>query len=171
MTKDTPQKPVSLGDAAYAAGIEWTRVRNWLDRGQIKLDADADKDSGKHRRFYFWDVVRIGMIGRFVRYGMNVETASKMTETYFMRFLDKTQRQFLSNPESPANLIRSFFDGSLLAAWYDSEKDTWSIRQTYWGMIADGALTKISAESDQAFTLIDLGEIANTAFERLQEED
>src|SRR5262245_6693088 len=103
----------SLSDAAIAAGVEPTRLKNWLDRSQVRLDGERP-EVGKHRRFSFVDVVRIAVVGRLTRFGIKVERADALVA----RVIDPVK------PPPAAKLVRNWkeHDVSLLIA-YDPEKD------------------------------------------------
>jgi len=66
------------------------RLRSWLDRKQITLDADTEREEGTtaHRRFSVFDLVRIETISRLVDYGAPVAEADRLAEEMLSRRLE-----------------------------------------------------------------------------------
>ncbi|MEQ8226503.1 MAG: MerR family transcriptional regulator [Rhodospirillales bacterium] len=58
------------------------RLRSWLDRKQIALDADSERKEGTtaHRRFSAFDLVRIGTVSRLVDYGAPIAEANRLAK-------------------------------------------------------------------------------------------
>lgn len=67
-------------EAALAAGVKPKTLRNWLDRGQIALDAEDEREGDGWRRFSFIDVLRIAFVSRLVDYCVPVRVASNLIE-------------------------------------------------------------------------------------------
>jgi hypothetical protein len=106
---------VSLSEAADAAGIDSEkRVRHWLDRRQITLDAN-EKDYGKHRRFTFLDVVKLATIAKLLRFGMTVERADRLVSQVI-------SADTLKNPAPAALIVRSWKQNKLEVRVAYSEK-------------------------------------------------
>ena len=162
---DTEQS-YSLGDAAIAAGVDWTRLKNWLDRKQIKLDG-AEPEPGRHRRFSFLDVLRIALIGQMVRWGLTADTSSNLVEGLLKQHFRKELREFLSDPESQASTIQMLFVNTVCAVWYD--ESTAIYRTRIWTSGGAGERNPVQAQSGASVLLIDVEKIVKTAFDRLKE--
>lgn len=74
---------ITFGFAAKAAGISEATLRNWLDRGQVWLEGDDEREEGAWRRFALVDVVRLAIVGRLVGYGLTVEQAAEYASDAF----------------------------------------------------------------------------------------
>ncbi|TVM16687.1 hypothetical protein DPQ33_11905 [Oceanidesulfovibrio indonesiensis] len=67
-------------EAALAAGVKPKTVRNWLDRGQIHLDAEEQREGEGWRRFSALDALRIAAVARLVERCIPVSKASRIVE-------------------------------------------------------------------------------------------
>src|SRR5512147_1616517 len=94
-----PQITFSL--AAHAAGITEKALRNWLDKGQVWLEGDDDREQGQWRRFSLMDVVRLAVIGSLVRYGIGVPAAAEIIATN----VDHKLRAFARDPCAPRRAL------------------------------------------------------------------
>jgi len=92
---DAPQ--FSFREAALAAGVTPKTLRNWLDRGQILLDADAEREGDANRRYSLLDTMRIAFVSRLVGYCVSVRMASELIEETIVS-LAKRLRAFKNPP-------------------------------------------------------------------------
>jgi hypothetical protein len=72
---------VTFTQAARAAGITEKQLRNWLDKQQVRLEADQGRGERKWRRFQLLDVLRLAVVGSIVRYGISVGSAVEMVRS------------------------------------------------------------------------------------------
>ena len=73
--------PCPFKHAANLAGINWMRLREWLDRRLIHVDANALRpNQRKHRRFSWLDIMRLSVIGQLASFGFEIEEASELFE-------------------------------------------------------------------------------------------
>ena len=72
---------ITFGIAARAAGLSEKALRNWLDKGQVGLEFDRDREGASWRRFSILDVMRLAVIGALVRYGLRVQVAVSLVDT------------------------------------------------------------------------------------------
>jgi len=72
-------------EAALAAGVKPKILRNWLDRGQIFLDAEEQREGEGWRKFSTLDAIRIATISRLVDRCIPVKQASSVFESAIFR--------------------------------------------------------------------------------------
>lgn len=92
---DAPQ--FSFTEAALAAGVTPKTLRNWMDRKQICLDADQEREGDAWRRFSILDVIRVAFVSKLVGYCVSVRTASELIESTIVS-LAKRLRAFKNPP-------------------------------------------------------------------------
>jgi len=72
---------IPFAAAAQITHLSEKRIRNWLDNGHVRLDADDRRpDASKHRRFSRLDLVRLALVGRLTGLGFSAERASLLIE-------------------------------------------------------------------------------------------
>ena len=117
MTIKPPSKRdryIPFSDAVHAVGISQTRVRNWLLRNLVQLDANEERpDTRKHRRFTELDVVRLGIAARLTHFGYSADEASKLIEEVFSKI---SEGGFEFPPDSPKMSERDQLVGALQTA-------------------------------------------------------
>lgn len=75
---DSPQ--FSFREAALASGVSLTQLRNWIDRKQILLDANTEREDASWRKFSILDVLRIAFVSKLACF-TSIVTASELVET------------------------------------------------------------------------------------------
>ena len=74
-----PQYP--FNSVTKITDVKMRQLRNWLERGAIKLDANDKRKNGKHRRFSEMDMFRIALISSLVSMGFSHIRASEIAES------------------------------------------------------------------------------------------
>jgi MerR HTH family regulatory protein len=99
--------PFSL--AAQTVGIPETRLRNWLLRDQVYLDADELRPNTTiHRRFSRLDVLRLGLIAILTDLGYNPKRASEIVEGAIYKALwDRNRAELFPNPDHGSEFYRA----------------------------------------------------------------
>jgi hypothetical protein len=113
--------------AAHAAGITEKQLRNWLDKAQVSLQGDDERSEGQWRRFSLVDVVRIGIIGAIVGYGIPVTLAAEIINKrskeagrlpnglpYNNNSIDERLREFGRYTVTPRQMIDMALRGAVL---------------------------------------------------------
>jgi hypothetical protein len=113
--------------AAHAAGITEKQLRNWLDKAQVSLQGDDERSEGQWRRFSLIDVVRLGIVGAIVGYGVPVTLAAEIINKrakeggalsnglpYNNNSIDERLRQFGKYTVTPRQMIDMALRGALL---------------------------------------------------------
>jgi hypothetical protein len=163
LTPDPEDFYIPFAAATFAAGISQKRVRNWLDRDLIFLDANAERgDAGKHRRFTELDCVRMGLVGRLTRYGFAPEGASKIAEEIFFGCFEAAE--FPSGYRASArDKVRGALRTVAVTFWYDEddEEDHYLLYDTR------KREPKELREHDARLTL-DIGKMVETMYDRLE---
>src|SRR5690242_9968072 len=70
-----------FAEIAYIADVAQFRLRNWIERKQITLDASTTE--GIHRRFTLYDALKIAFVALLTKYGMNIELANVEVDELF----------------------------------------------------------------------------------------
>lgn len=106
------EETLRLSRVAEVSGVPVTRLRTWLDRGALTLDAD-DRPTAKHRFFSFRDMFKIAIVGKLGTLGVEIKDADAIINSVFANLLSR---------ESGLT-----FRDSLLAVWpVETEKGmTW----------------------------------------------
>jgi DNA-binding transcriptional MerR regulator len=74
---------IPFAAAAQITHLSEKRIRNWLDNGHVRLDADDNRpDASKHRRFSPFDLVRLALVGRLTGIGLSAHRASLLIEDH-----------------------------------------------------------------------------------------
>jgi hypothetical protein len=76
MARTIHEKLYTFGDAALASGVPPKVIRNWMDRGQVRLEADEEREGLRWRRFSMFDILRLALTKRLVDFCVPVEVAS-----------------------------------------------------------------------------------------------
>jgi hypothetical protein len=58
-----------------ATGVAPARLAGWLNRAQLRLDADASREAGAHRRFSALDAVRVAVAAELAALGLRAAVA------------------------------------------------------------------------------------------------
>jgi hypothetical protein len=163
LTPDPEDFYIPFAAATFAVGISQKRVRNWLDRDLIFLDANAGRgDAGKHRRFTELDSVRMGIVGRLTRYGFAPEWASKITEEIFFGCLEAAKFPSgykASDPDKVLGALRSV----AVTFWYDEDDE----EDHYLLFTTRKREPKDVREHDARLTL-DIGKMVEAMYDRLE---
>ncbi len=77
---DFREPQYSFGQMLKATGGEISFVRNWLARGTITLDANANRAGNKHRRFSYRDTIIIALAVELSRQGIAPSNAERASE-------------------------------------------------------------------------------------------
>lgn len=83
MTHPFTDSDITFSRAVQAARMEGNKLRNWLDRDQVTLEAHAERHGRSWRRFTLLDVVRLAIMWRIVEYGFTVEAADEVMVRHF----------------------------------------------------------------------------------------
>jgi len=161
MTK--PEIYIPFSAATHAVGISQKRVRNWLDRNLIHLDADEERTGEtKHRRFSELDVMRLGVIARLTVYGFSAERASEIVEELLDKLRDVS--------EFPAKLQLSREDkilGSLstvsMTIWWNEDDET-----DQWVAFDNRKPEPKSSRKHDARLILNIGQMVEAMYDRLE---
>ena len=82
MPNDISTETFTIKEAESATGCSPRALRNWVDRKQVYLDAEQDRDDQTWRRFSLLDVTRFALVGRLVACGVSVQRASEIIEDH-----------------------------------------------------------------------------------------
>jgi DNA-binding transcriptional MerR regulator len=167
MPKDPNQIPaatyIPFSAAAYCAEVDEKRIRNWMDRKSIRLDANAKRVKGRYRRFSELDVIRLAIISRLSKFGLTADEASHSVEEVF--------RYVLKGAEYPKDFEGSEEDrliGGLKAylfiAHWDKNKEKWIYT------LQNAAQPESDLTANQDTRLIcNISRIVNDIYGRLEE--
>jgi len=158
---DSREQRFSLANAAYAAGVDWTRLKNWLDRGLITLDG-AMPDPGKHRRFSFIDILRIAFIGRLCRFGVGPEEASMIVENLLGK--DGGFILFKREKKPAPELLVNYFRWGVITVWFDETEGRFE-----WNRVQRVAVPAGADAAQDACIVLSLGQITQAALEKAKE--
>jgi hypothetical protein len=114
MANPVTRAQITFSRAAVAAGLTEKTLRGWLDRGQVILEGDAEREEGAWRRFSILDVVRLAIIGRVVRYGFEVRTAYEIVAST----VDGKLRLVASYRNTPPSVIPAALQGLVIVLAY-----------------------------------------------------
>lgn len=67
---------ITIRQAARAIGATEKQLRNWLDRGQVTLEGENDREEGEWRRMSIYDVLRLAVVAKIASYGVSVPDAN-----------------------------------------------------------------------------------------------
>lgn len=76
MVNPISDKRYRFSSVVYATGGNAKVIRNWLDRKQVMLEANEEREGQKWRQFSVWDAFRLAVIRRLVEFCVPVELAS-----------------------------------------------------------------------------------------------
>lgn len=68
----------TIGQAAQIAGISDKSLRNWLDKGQMRITHDNEREEGGWRRLSLVEIFQISAIARLIKYGFGVSWSSEV---------------------------------------------------------------------------------------------
>ena len=111
MANPITRAQVTFGNAARAAGLPEKTLRNWLDRGQVLLEGDDEREGGNWRRFSVLDVIRLAIIGRLVAYGLTVTMAYELVADT----VDNQTRALIAYRNTPPRALAAILSGITLA--------------------------------------------------------
>ena len=154
---------IPFSAATHAVGISQKRVRNWLDRNLIHLDADEERagETG-HRRFSQLDVIRLGIIARLTVYGFSAERASEIVEDLLDGLLDVSEF-----PAKPQLSRREKILGSLrttsMTLWWNEDDET-DHSQSYDNRKPEPK----SSRKHDARLVLNIGQMVETMYDRLE---
>ncbi|MGH6792858.1 MAG: hypothetical protein ACRECF_09000 [Methyloceanibacter sp.] len=124
---------VTFTRAAYAAGISEKQLRGWLDNSKVGLEGDDDRSEGQWRRFSLIDVVRLGIVGTLVSYGVPVVLAAEIIGTrgkevatlpngltYHNTSIDERLREFAEFQTYARKIVRDAMRGGVLVVSADT---------------------------------------------------
>lgn len=94
----------SFTEAALAAGVGPKTLRNWVDRGLINLDADANREGDGWRRFTLYDVLRLAVTRELVEFGVSVSESFRIADALLSR-----AQMLLMYKNTPAAAIKAGF--------------------------------------------------------------
>ena len=77
---DFREPQYAFAQMLHATGGEISFVRNWLARGTITLDANANRAGHKHRRFSYRDTIIIALAVELSRQGIAPSNAERASE-------------------------------------------------------------------------------------------
>ncbi|MGH7794111.1 MAG: hypothetical protein ACREQ2_04295 [Candidatus Binatia bacterium] len=72
------QRNPRFAEISWISDVGQFRLRNWIERKQITLDASTTE--GVHRRFTLYDALKIAFVALLTQYGMTVELANEETD-------------------------------------------------------------------------------------------
>lgn len=141
---------------AMAVGAPPKTIRNWLDRGQVVLHADEDREGLKWRRFSVWDVLRLAIVKRLVDFGLPVEVAALWTGGTLV-----PQVRLLSNyKNTPPDALAASLVHTTLFVWR-GESYGWSME-----VVREPGVGP-SREIPAAVLRVDIGRIARETIDTL----
>jgi DNA-binding transcriptional MerR regulator len=114
---------LTFRQVAQAAGITEKTLRNWLDRNQVRLDAQRDRSGEKWRRFSVEDAVRIALIGKLSMFGIPIVQAASVIEDFVGSQIVRATSTF-NKPENLSHMM--WFLNDYLAV-YDDGGLKWKI--------------------------------------------
>jgi hypothetical protein len=125
MEKKNPR----FAEIAWIADVGQFRLRTWIERDQITLDASTTR--GIHRRFSFFDGLKIAIVGRLTSYGMEVKIADGMTAALFNStpiggYLIEFRRGGMSKEPDPEKFLDALkHEVWVLTRQYDERGESW----------------------------------------------
>lgn len=136
----TMAKKLRFGDAVYAIGTTPKALRNWLQRGLVKLNSPPNEDLS-WTEYSFIDIAILALTKTFVDFGFNVSTASHMANQTLNFF---PQIMTLQKPaDAPAGVLALSWTNRRLQVFQVG--DEWDLRiATLWE--SDLARRKMIAE-------------------------
>lgn len=153
---------ITFALAAKAAGITDKQLRNWLDKGQVLLQGDDDRGEGQWRRFSLIDVVRLGIIGAIVRYGVKVTDAGDIIRDN----VDSKLMTLAGHDNAPRQAISASMRGVTILISRDVADDVrMAVSLTY------GPADSPKIEKYKHYALFDIGQIANEVLARLDDDE
>lgn len=150
---------ITFAHAARAAGLTEKTLRNWLDRGQVILTGDEEREGASWRRFSLLDVVRLACVGRLASYGFSVRDAAVMVDDLIADRLSLLRRY----RNTPPNAIAAALHGTTIALSHNAGGYSVS-RSVFPDSPAD-----VSNMSHYVF--LDLGQIATDTLAALDRDD
>ena len=161
MNNPITRAQVTFRHAARAAGVTEKTLRNWLDRGQVILSGDDDREEGTWRRFSILDVVRLAIIGRISAYGLAVRDAAEIVSDMVD---DRTQALMRFRSTPPGALVAGLHGLRLAIQKFPDGVGHQVARSVGHEDLPD-------TEGWLDFAFFHCGEIAATTLTRLDDED
>lgn len=106
----------SFSAAALASGASPKAIRNWLDKGQVLLQANESREPGRWRRFSVWDVLRLAIVKRLVDFCLPVELASQWAGGVLT-----PMNRALTFKNTPPAALAAGLANTILVVWRDGE--------------------------------------------------
>jgi hypothetical protein len=83
---------IPLAQAAGAADLVAKTIRNWLDRGQFTPAHEDEREAGSWRKFSFFDVMRMAVMGRLVSHGFAISEAETKADEIVPQLIGRYKR-------------------------------------------------------------------------------
>ncbi|NUB09726.1 hypothetical protein FW320_26645 [Azospirillum sp. Vi22] len=154
MTNPISDKRYRFSSVVYATGGNAKVIRNWLDRKQVTLEANEEREGQKWRRFSVWDAFRLAVIRRLVEFCIPVEAAGLIVGGLLVPHM-----LLLSDKNTPARALAAALSNTVLFAW--REEQGWK-HKTYNGVGE-------RPEVPDAVVYVDIGAVAARVIDALQE--
>lgn len=137
--------------AAALSGASPKAIRNWIDRGQISLDADESRPDGKNRLYSAFDIIRLAIARPLADFSWPVEGAWIIAMGVFVgRAAINFEKTNLS-PEEVADRL----SGRTIYAWRT-------------GSSADFRYGQLPSDAPAAVLTVDVARIAREVLEAIE---
>lgn len=113
MANEAQAKRFTFTETALAAGVKPKALRWWLDKGQVHLDAEDEREGTGWRRFSVVDAIRIALIGLLVGYCVPVEHSSEIAEDLIRKKLGL----LMTYKNTPFDAVRTALMTAAFAVW------------------------------------------------------
>lgn len=122
---------------------------NWVERENFKFDAEDDRRGRAHRRFTVFDAIRIALVERLTRFGIEISYAGDLAHTIINHMMVGAKGDVQTGVQ--------IFMYSKVILWFTPDDEGGR-----WNYIIGGK----TEHSSDAYIVIDFGMIARDVIER-----